>query len=241
MTDASGLSAVFFDLDGTLLPMDMDKFISCYFGALIQKAAPLGYSGETLTKALWGGVEAMVKNDGTKTNEERFWEAFEAFLGDRILQHKGLFEEFYAVEFAAGRKGTWQNPLAIQLVKTLLPLYPVVVATNPIFPLTAQHLRMEWAGLDPRDMTYISSYENSHFCKPNTAYYAELTEKLSLDPARVLMIGNDAREDLPAASLGMSVFLLTDCALHTEGVDLSATPHGSFLDLISFMKEKKWI
>jgi FMN phosphatase YigB (HAD superfamily) len=37
------LKAVLFDLDGTLLPMDMDKFIKTYFGGLAKRMAPFGY------------------------------------------------------------------------------------------------------------------------------------------------------------------------------------------------------
>ena len=34
---------VLFDLDGTLLPMDMEEFTNGYFGLLTQKLAPRGY------------------------------------------------------------------------------------------------------------------------------------------------------------------------------------------------------
>ena len=36
------LDAVLFDLDGTLLPMDMDEFTGGYFRFLAEKAAPFG-------------------------------------------------------------------------------------------------------------------------------------------------------------------------------------------------------
>ncbi len=35
--------AIFFDLDGTLLPMDNDRFTQGYFHLLAQTAAPYGY------------------------------------------------------------------------------------------------------------------------------------------------------------------------------------------------------
>ena len=34
---------ILFDLDGTLLPMDMEKFTHGYFKRLVMKAAPRGY------------------------------------------------------------------------------------------------------------------------------------------------------------------------------------------------------
>ena len=45
------LKAVLFDLDGTLLPMDEEKFTKGYFGMLCQKLAPFGYDSEELVNA----------------------------------------------------------------------------------------------------------------------------------------------------------------------------------------------
>ena len=35
-----GIQAVLFDLDGTLLPMDLEVFTKAYFGSLAAKMAP---------------------------------------------------------------------------------------------------------------------------------------------------------------------------------------------------------
>ena len=67
---------VFFDLDGTLLPMDMDEFTDGYFKLLAKKAAPRGYEPQALVKAIWHGIAAMMKNDGSCMNEEAFWRDF---------------------------------------------------------------------------------------------------------------------------------------------------------------------
>ena len=63
------MKTVLFDLDGTLLPMDQDVFIRAYFGGLAQKLAPLGYEPKQLLDAVWAGTGAMVKNDGSRTNQ----------------------------------------------------------------------------------------------------------------------------------------------------------------------------
>ena len=34
------LTTVLFDLDGTLLPMDMDEFLKLYFGLMVKKLMP---------------------------------------------------------------------------------------------------------------------------------------------------------------------------------------------------------
>ena len=37
------ITTVLFDLDGTLLPMELEQFTNTYFGLLAKKAAPFGY------------------------------------------------------------------------------------------------------------------------------------------------------------------------------------------------------
>ena len=47
---------------------------------------PCGYDKDAIVKALWAGTYAMVENDGTCTNEERFWQSSNALLGDTTTQ-----------------------------------------------------------------------------------------------------------------------------------------------------------
>ena len=70
------VKAVLFDLDGTLLPMDQDQFVMSYFMGLAKWLAPKGYDSGKLKEVFWSGVAAMVKNDGTRTNEEAFWKVY---------------------------------------------------------------------------------------------------------------------------------------------------------------------
>mgnify|MGYP000650557097 CR=1 FL=1 len=55
------ITTVLFDLDGTLLPMELEQFTNTYFGLLAKKAAPFGYEPKTLVAAVWKGTKAMVK------------------------------------------------------------------------------------------------------------------------------------------------------------------------------------
>ncbi|MBR4880705.1 MAG: MarR family transcriptional regulator, partial [Clostridia bacterium] len=52
------LKAVLFDLDGTLLPMDQDKFMEVYMAGLCEKLTPKGYKAEELSRTIWHGVRA---------------------------------------------------------------------------------------------------------------------------------------------------------------------------------------
>ena len=79
------LQAILFDLDGTLLPMDNDHFTQVYFHHLADTAAQWGYTdSQTLIKAVWAGVEAMVKNQGERTNYDAFWSTFGAIMGEDL-------------------------------------------------------------------------------------------------------------------------------------------------------------
>ena len=85
----------------------------------------------------------------------------------------------------------------------------------------------------------ITTYENSSYSKPSEGYYREILEKLELAPEECLMVGNDTRDDMSADSLGMRVFLLTDCLINENNVDISKYPHGSFFELCEYIKNLK--
>ena len=49
------------------------------------------------------------------------------------------------------------------------------------------------------------------------------------------MIGNDADEDVPAATVGMKVFLLTDSLLNRRNLPLDEIPHGGYDELHAWL------
>ena len=226
------ITTVLFDLDGTLLPMDQEIFVKAYLGGLCKKLAPLGYEPRALSAAIWKGTEAMVKNDGNRLNEEVFWETFCGLMGENARKDEPVFEEFYRKEFQQVAQVCGRNPTAKELIDRLKAKnLRLVLATNPLFPAIATHSRVRWAGLQPEDFDYITTYENSAFCKPNPHYYREILDKLGLKPEECLMVGNDPVEDVAAAKLGLPVFLLTHSLIKREGVDVTKLPHGGFEEL----------
>lgn len=232
------IKTVLFDLDGTLLPMNQDKFVQCYFGKLYEKVKPYGYEKELFIGGIWRSTGAMLKNDGTRTNEEVFWSAFTKICGERILSEKFLFDEFYLNDFPSVSVSCGHDPNA-RVVIDLLKEKGVrtVLATNPIFPAVATENRIKWAGLSPDDFEYYTTYENSTWCKPNAQYYLEILNKIGADPKDCLMVGNDVSDDMPARELGMDVFLLTDCLINADNRDISEFRHGGFAELIAYLNE----
>lgn len=223
------ITTVLLDLDGTLLPMDTEKFTKTYFGLLAKKAAPYGYEPEPLVAAVWKGTKAMVQNDGSMPNDTRFWNTFAGELGQEVLSLRPEFDDFYAREFHGAKEACGENPLAKKLVEGLKAKgYQVVLATNPIFPLVGVRTRLSWIGLTPEDFSHVTSYENYTTCKPNPAYYREILKNIGKCPEECLMVGNDAIEDVAALEAGMGVYLVTDCLLNPKGRDISSIPQGSF-------------
>ena len=228
------LTTVLFDLDGTLLPMDQDEFVHDYFHRLVKKVAPLGYEPKALIDTVWAGTAAMVKNDGARTNEEAFWRVFAARYGEERLRDRPAFDAFYRTDFQQTAQVCGRNDAARATVNALKAMgLRVALATNPIFPQTATYSRVRWAGLEPEMFEYITTYENSTHSKPNPAYYADLLSTLGLRVEECLMVGNDVGEDMVAETLGMRVFLLTDCLINPHGEDISRWPHGGFDDLLA--------
>lgn len=230
------LKTVLFDLDGTLLPMDQEAFVTHYLTLLSQKMADR-YNPKELVSTVWKGTEAMYRNSGEKANEALFWDIFAQAFGRESLADIPLFEDFYRNEFQQARSSCGFDPRAAEAIATIHGMgLSTVLATNPLFPPQATQSRVRWAGLLPEDFTFITTYDNSRHCKPNSAYYQDILDALSLQPDECVMVGNDASEDLAAAKIGIPVFLLTDCLINKDGRDLTDIPHGSYPELIQYLK-----
>ena len=217
--------------------MDNEAFTMGYFRLLAAKLSPHGYEPKQLVDAIWAGTAAMVKNDGTRSNEDAFWKKFAGVYGEKALADKPLFDEFYENDFQTAKAFCGVNPKAAETVHTLKEMgLRAALATNPIFPAVATESRIRWAGLEPEDFELRTTYENIGYCKPNPDYYREIAARLGVRPEECLMVGNDVTEDMIAQSIGMQVFLLTDCLINKERKDISLYPRGSFLQLLDHIE-----
>ena len=123
----------------------------------------------------------MVKNEGSKSNEEAFWEVAITVYGEQIIKDKHFFDEFYEEEFNKIKSVCGYHPAAAQIVHGLKEKgIRVALATNPIFPARATQWRIQWAGLAPEDFEFYTTYENSRYCKPNLDYYRDILTQLNV-------------------------------------------------------------
>lgn len=232
------IKAVLFDLDGTLLPMDQDIFVKAYFGGISKKLAAHGYVPEELIKVIWKGTDAMIKNDGSGTNEDVFWNFFKGVYGEKSLEDMPYFDEFYRTEFDKVSTVCGNTPDSKVIVEWLKSSgVRVALATNPIFPFVATESRIRWAGLTPEDFEFYTSYENCRFSKPNPKYYMDITERLGLKPEECVMVGNDVGDDMVAEEIGMKVFLLTDNLINKQNDDIDRWHHGDFARLRKYLED----
>ena len=232
------IKAVFFDLDGTLLPMDQNAFLKGYFGLLTEWMVQNGYEAQKFMKALLAGTDGMVKNDGTMTNEERFWQVFHSFYEPQERPGIVLFDRFYAERFPNTRAFCGSDPRPRLIVDAVHEKsLGCVLATAPAFPAIATETRMGYVGLCPEDFSLVTSYENCTYCKPSTGYYREVAAKAGYAPEECLMVGNDVTDDMiPATEAGMQTFLLTDYLINKIDADINAYHHGSYDDLLAFIR-----
>lgn len=217
------LKAVFFDLDGTLLPMNEEEFIKVYFKNLFMKVADRGYKFDEFVKVIWNGTFAMYQNDGKRTNDVVFWEVFEKFYGKERLKDKEIFDDFYKNEFKATKSVCKDNDLAKSIVKYAKEKTGIcILATNPIFPGVGTQTRMGFVGLEMNDFDFVTVYENSSFCKPNPAYLITLLKKYNLKPEEVIMFGNNDVEDYECAkNAGISCYLVDGFVIKHEDKNIN--------------------
>jgi len=205
------IEAVLFDLDGTLLTNDMHRFMQRYLSALSTRFAHL-MPPEQFVKTLLTATEEMVTNrDPAVTNEEAFERAFDNLSEHSLESLRPTIDAYYETEFPNLRVCTEEAPAARPLVEHVIRSgRKAVLATNPLFPMTAIQQRMAWAGVDDLPFALVTSYENMHFCKPHIEYFQEIAEFIQVEPERCLMIGDDVEMDGPAVKAGMRFFWVSD-------------------------------
>ena len=206
---------VVFDLDGTLIFHEQTLFLSAYFKTISAYVASKGYDPKKFIDATMYATGVMLANDGNRSNKDVFWDKFFNFYGKYDEKLIDISDEFYVGEFKSLRAASGENPHARKAIDLAhKDGKKVILATNPVFPMSAQLERISWSGLSENDFDLITSYENSNFCKPNPMYYIDICKKINVNPNNAIMIGNDERDDMKAASeAGLMCYLSTDCRI----------------------------
>lgn len=235
------MNTVIFDLDGTLLPLDMEEFTHAYFNEMCITFHDI-IEPKQLIDHIWKATGVMVKNLEYRTNEEVFMEAFSKLIDGDLETYQKRFDKFYDEGFLKVKDKVNCLPIIKAAVNTLKEKgYNVVIATNPLFPRKAIIHRINWAGFKEEDFSYISSYESNHYCKPQIQFYEEVLKDIDKTPAECMMVGNDVEEDLVAGKLGMETYLITNHIIKRDDSEICCTYKGTYEDFYRFAKELKSI
>lgn len=200
--------AILFDMDGTLIEVDMKKFLHDYFGYWQRLVAKhTDEPAEFVKKLIWATDKMVENTDKNLTNEQAFWQAFSEENWPYEI-YKPIADNFYDNEFLLLEPLVKKRPSMISLIQKLQGKTRLALATNSVFPKKAILSRLKWGGLQPEYFDFIASYEQMHYCKPRPGYFLEIAEFLNVDPKRCLVVGDDPQLDLVAHKLGMATFFL---------------------------------
>jgi FMN phosphatase YigB (HAD superfamily) len=210
-----------FDLDDTLLDTNIEAFIPAYFQALSEHLAPY-VSASIMLPALVAGMRTMLNSENPAcTLQDVFEEDFYRSMGISKNDVAGAVDDFYDNIFPRVESKTTRRPDAAPLIEWAFSKgYRVAIATDPFFPRKATHHRIRWAGLAPEQFEVVSTFENFHFSKTHTAYYAEMLGQLGWPEGPVLMVGNDVERDLvPANRLGLKTYFIDGESASSPGFE----------------------
>lgn len=201
------------DLDDTLLSNSMDAFLPAYLGALGKQLGHI-YPATDMIKQLMLATQVMQqKRLPLYSLEQAFDQVFYPALGTTKEALKADLEHFYGEVFPTLQAVTNARPEAVELVKYAFAQgHQVVIATNPLFPATAIHQRLAWAGLPLEHYPYqlVTTYHFFHFAKPNPSYYAEILAQMGWPNRPAVMVGDTYDEDIMGSSgLGLPCYWLS--------------------------------
>lgn len=205
----NNFDAIFFDLDGTLVGLS-DEALEVNYIKLVTKRFLPYLTADQFTKALWLGTENMMKHNSSSIPVlETFFETFTEQTGMNRKETFDHFDDFYRNEFNQLKDLCEPVPEAKLIVQSLKKQgKKIVLATLPIFPEIATRARCAWSDLDYDDFDYVSHAQNSMICKPLPEYFLSLCRIVSVDPKRVLMVGNDYIFDMAASAVGMTTWMI---------------------------------
>lgn len=234
------LDALLFDLDGTLIRVQMTEFIPRYVEGLAEHCRD-HVKPKKFVRSMLDAIRGLIKDvsDGEQTNEQRVY----SYLCRQLALPESVLRETFQ-QFAANNLDSLQElvrpiPLARKILDECVQRnLTLVLATNPVFPEFMIQARLRWAGLDDIPFRYLTSFENSRYCKPQADYFQEILGNLELDPKRCLMIGNDAEQDMAAASVGIETFLVDTWLADRDGTHWPYDHRGDHGALYHFLMEQ---
>lgn len=206
------IKAVLFDMDDTLLDINLTAFMSAYVADTSRILSSISGAPTLLFGMAYARGYLAVSNDARAdglTNQEVFNAEFERVsgvpVGDAAIADAiGYYEREILPRRGAGLVAAHPMPGGLDAIERAGELgLSVALATNPSFSESCIHARMGWAGIEDAPFLRVSHSGNSTRLKPKARYYEEFVSAIGLAPSECLMVGNDARRDFPRPNIGM--------------------------------------
>lgn len=239
MTDLSqldDLQGVLFDLDGTLVDVDMYVFIPAYLRRLSDFFSDLIDARRFRREMLAATTTMLQSKKRSASNEEMLLSLLFRRLGIGQGQFQERLQQFINDGLDSLRPLVQSLPLAHSILQSCADRgLRLVLATNPVFPLQIVEARLRWGGLANLPFDLVTSYENSRYCKPDRRYFEDVLDFLQIPAETCLMVGNDTDHDLAAQQVGISTFLVDTCLVNRGDSPFEADWQGNHGDLLRFL------
>lgn len=208
------LKAVVFDMDETLLSINLNAFILRYFKDVSSMLANIGRRSRGGTMARLGTILVDLNANrrsgaDNRTNLEFYQTEVERRCGI-CLSDPLIYEAFtyYDREILPYKNDDVINAHAMPGAHAALQAVQdaglrCALFTNPSFPQGAIECRMGWGDLADAPFELVTHMGNATRCKPDATYYLEQLQAMGLEPHEVLMVGNDPKRDFPSPACGI--------------------------------------
>ena len=206
------LKAVVFDMDDTLLHLNLSAFIAVFAKEEATILSQIARRNMLSTFAQFSGALFELnanERDDDLTNMQFFRNQIERRCGvpldDPVVAEAFEFYEREVLptrndSIIRARPRTGSHAIIEQVVSHGLR---TALLTNPSFSRACIECRMGWGDMLDMPFELVTSMENSTRCKPDARYYLESLEALGLAPEEVLMVGNDPKRDFPSPDCGI--------------------------------------
>lgn len=208
------LKAVVFDMDDTLLDINLGAFIGMFALDVTTLLAQIARKPVVSLFPAMGNAMLELNNgeraeSDMRTNREFFADELERRSGVPILEPAiSDVIEYYEREIlpkkndrlvsAHPRRGAHEAiEAALNRGKR------IALLTNPSFSRACIECRMGWGDLLDVPFELVTTWDNSTRVKPSADYYRDSLAKLGLAPEETLMVGNDPKRDFPSPAIGL--------------------------------------
>ncbi len=223
------------DLDGTLLGaynfLAHARFIRKTLWHLRKQN---GWSNSLKAMNALQKTFSMKKFTVDKTNADKATNAIAQALKMPFEQSEKVLVDMMSVVFPSLKLYFYPIKGAREFLDWAHKRYPLILATNPVWPQEIIEMRVRWAGIDPAIFKSITHAKKMHSCKPDLQYYQEILSQEGMQPQDCLLIGNDMKNDYPAVKAGIAVYIVgKKSGIHPIQVENGSAPawHGDFKSL----------